>query len=274
MKNTSINTHRFLIVVMLFYVLGAVACNKEKENTNDTSTNSLSFLICGDLLVDERDGSQYPTVKIGNQCWMRRNLNIGTLVNSSFQGYQSVIEECQGDLQPDLLQNNNVIEKYCYDNMSNLCNSYGGLYTWQEVMNYDLTGNTQGLCPDGWHIPTDQEWGALEVALGMGLNAAYNEMGVRGHDEEIGILLKDFCYGNYPNCNSTNFSAKYSGYRNLEGNFLNGYDANTAAYSCFWTSTSYNECAAYARSIYASSDGTWRDLILKNSGLSCRCVMD
>ncbi len=69
--------------------------------------------VCGDPLIDARDAHSYTTVKIGTQCWMAENLNIGTMVNGS----------------SDQL-NNSTIEKYCYSNNTAYCDVYGGLYQW------------------------------------------------------------------------------------------------------------------------------------------------
>ncbi len=52
--------------------------------------------------------------------------------------------------------NDGVIEKYCYDDNPANCDEYGGLYNWNEMMMYEPGG--KGICPDGWHIPSDYEW--------------------------------------------------------------------------------------------------------------------
>ncbi len=101
---------------------------------------------CGDALVDSRDSQSYATVQIGTQCWMAENLNIGTIVIS-------------GSNQSD----NDTIEKFCYNDNTSYCDTYyGGLYQWHEMMQYVTTAGIQGICPTGWHIPTDAEWCVLE----------------------------------------------------------------------------------------------------------------
>jgi len=108
---------------------------------------------CGSNLTDNRDNKVYPTVQIGSQCWMAANLNYGTVLNSS------------------QVQNDNCIsEKYCYNDVPGNCIKYGGLYQWDEVMKYDDTPAGQGLCPPGWHVPTEAEWTTLfNFYLGNGL---------------------------------------------------------------------------------------------------------
>ena len=91
------------------------------------------------------EGEIYTTVIIGNQCWMSENLNVGTMIN--------------GVTMPT---NNGVIEKLCYNNNPLNCILYGGLYRWNELMQYVTTTGTQGICPTGWHIPSDPpEWNIL-----------------------------------------------------------------------------------------------------------------
>ncbi len=99
---------------------------------------------CGGNLKDVRDNKLYETVLIGSQCWMAENLNYGTVIGSTQD------------------QTNNCIpEKYCYgDNPSN-CNLYGGMYQWDELMAYNDVPGSQGICPPGWHVPTEAEWTLL-----------------------------------------------------------------------------------------------------------------
>ncbi|MFC2102268.1 FISUMP domain-containing protein [Bacteroidota bacterium] len=99
---------------------------------------------CGDTVIDVRDSTKYPTVLIGSQCWMAANLNYGNPIASS-----------------QVQRDNCLHEKYCYNDNPLNCSSYGGLYQWDEVMNYDDTPSLQGLCPPGWHIPTESEWTTL-----------------------------------------------------------------------------------------------------------------
>lgn len=110
----------------------------------------LAQWTCGDTLTDLRDGQKYPTVLIGNQCWIAKNLNVGNMIHSD-----------------SLPSDNSVIEKFCFSNDSNNCVIYGGLYSWNEMMNYSTQESVQGICPDGWYIPSDAEVKELEIALGM-----------------------------------------------------------------------------------------------------------
>jgi len=109
--------------------------------TRNIIVQSAPSFSCGQNLTDIRDNKVYPTVQLGSQCWMRKNLNYGT----SIQGATEQNDNC-------------VNEKYCYNNDQANCNVYGGLYQWDELMAYDNTPGSQGLCPPGWHVPTQAEW--------------------------------------------------------------------------------------------------------------------
>jgi len=95
---------------------------------------------------------------IGIQVWAKYNLNIGTRIN--------------GTLAQTNNGGTNIVEKYCYGDTDAGCTNtdssgiaYGGLYQWDEAMQYVTTEGTQGICPTGSHIPTDAEWAALETYL-------------------------------------------------------------------------------------------------------------
>ena len=116
---------------------------------------------CGDVL--EYEGQSYGTVQIGDQCWFAQNLNVGNMLSANVNQ-----------------TNNNVIEKYCMDDSPLECAIYGGLYQWNEAMNYNATEGTRGLCPTGWHLPSETEWYALENALpglDLGSRLAGNAVG-------------------------------------------------------------------------------------------------
>jgi uncharacterized protein (TIGR02145 family) len=102
----------------------------------------------------EYAGKVYNTVQIGTQCWLRENLDVGTMVLGSQE--QTA---------------NDTIEKYCYDDNPVNCAMYGGLYQWSEAMQYDTTPGTRGICPSGWHLPALSEFETLSVTVGANGNA-------------------------------------------------------------------------------------------------------
>ncbi|MCX6249127.1 MAG: PKD domain-containing protein [Bacteroidetes bacterium] len=103
-----------------------------------------SSVVCGNTLTDIRDGKVYPTVQIGSQCWMAANLNYGTMI----PGNTSQRDNC-------------VTEKYCYNDLTGNCELGTVNYQWDELMTYDETISTQGLCPPGWHVPSEADWNTL-----------------------------------------------------------------------------------------------------------------
>jgi uncharacterized protein (TIGR02145 family) len=83
-------------------------------------------------------------VQIGAQCWLARNLNYGNFT-----------------LSPFLQRDNCIPEKFCLNEAASNCSQYGGLYQWDEMMGYSATEQIQGLCPPGWHIPSEPDWNIL-----------------------------------------------------------------------------------------------------------------
>jgi uncharacterized protein (TIGR02145 family) len=199
----------------------------------------IGFVNCGDNLPDDRDGQVYSTVQIGDQCWMAENLNIGTLIN--------------GTSNPS---DNGIIEKYCFNNNIANCESNGAFYLWNELMEYTTVEGTQGICPDGWHIPTHSEWCTMEQHLDP--TVICDNTGFRGTN--VGTQLK---VGG-----ASGFEALLSGQRQFNGSFdhldFRGY---------FWTSTSSGILATMrfvqsndARSYYWNTD--------KIYGFNVRCILN
>ena len=95
-------------------------------------------------------GVEYPTIQIGGQCWLQKNLNTGTMI--PFE---------------NLPWNDDNIEKYCYNNVASNCETYGALYHWWEAMAYgSAIPGKQGICPPGFHIPTYLEFEVLTDLFG------------------------------------------------------------------------------------------------------------
>ena len=148
----------------------------------------LPFVTCGDPLYDRRDGRSYPTVLIGTQCWMARNLNIG--IKKDWPLNQT---------------DNDTIEKYCYDNNLANCEVYGELYQLAEANDYNTINGGQGICPDGWHLSTDDEWCTLATFLDGTVNCtvdwAWTGTDAGGKLKETGTT-----HWSSPNSGATNSS--------------------------------------------------------------------
>jgi uncharacterized protein (TIGR02145 family) len=200
---------------------------------------------CGDVLKDPRDGREYKSVKIGNQCWMAENLNAGKQV-------------------PDHKQKDNEqIEKTCYENDPDNCLIYGGLYTWDEMMQYSTEPNVQGICPEGWHVPSKQEWELLVKTLGK--NEAGQKMKVTKQDDP-----------SWDGNNSSGFAALPSGAGNTR------YFHRKGDWALFWSSSQEDDDYAW----FSQLDGYWYpqppkykklyigNYYMKLNGFSVRCIKD
>ena len=198
---------------------------------------------CGQRITDSHDSKTYNTVLIGAKCWMAQNLNVGNLV----AGTLSQI-------------NNGIIEKYCYADNELNCNIYGGLYQWDELMQYVTTPGAQGLCPSGWHIPTDAEWTTLVTLLGGTTDA--------------GATMKEAGTAHWlsPNAGATNangFTALPGGYRNAAGSFT-----SLATNGYYWVSLESDQNKAWDRWLYYNDKKVDRNGSNKAFGFSVRCIID
>lgn len=199
----------------------------------------LSINPCpGAPTVTDKSGNIYPTVQIGDQCWMAKNLNAGQFVRSTVSG-----------IDHSNLSDNGIIEKYCLNNDPINCELYGGLYDWDEAMGYSQTEGAQGICPDGWHIPTEQDWKDLN---------SYYKYGDAGAQLKVG--------------GSSGFDAYFAGDRHAQGEFY-----SFGASGFFWQSSSYiylyyNE--GYIREVAACNGLLAKNHFNKKTGISVRCIKD
>ncbi|HRZ75994.1 MAG TPA: fibrobacter succinogenes major paralogous domain-containing protein, partial [Bacteroidales bacterium] len=211
---------------------------------------------CLGALTVNHEGQLYNTVAIGSQCWFRENLNVGTMVNGSTNH-----------------TNNNVVEKYCYNNDASNCAIFGGLYLWGEAMNYSPSTSTgaQGLCPPGWHIPSNADWCELVTLLDPSVpNCFFTTLIV---SYSAGWKLKEtgtaYWYTNTNATNSSGFSARGGGQRrNFGGSYGYGFEYRYQnAY--FWASSSN-------LSYYLNSEGRVTRGANTNVGTaySIRCIRD
>lgn len=225
------------------------------ENMNYVFQFATNIPCIGTPTVDY-GGQAYNTIQIYSQCWFKENLNVGEMIP---------IAQSQ--------TNNNIIEKYCPIDDEYYCNNYaGGLYQWDEMMNYAYEPQVQGICPDGWHIPTDADWKLLEGAVdsnyGIG-NPEWNNFDWRGSDAGGNLKQSGTGFWMPPNSGATDafgFSSLPGGYvvqSEYWGGDWKGY---------FWSS---HTAGHYFRNM------DWNQVMVKRgngvgSGLaiSVRCVKD
>jgi len=173
---------------------------------------SFSQFTCGDSLEDSRDGKKYPTLQIGNQCWMGANLNVGTMVMA---------------LTATMAQDNNsIIEKFCYNNDSLNCDSLGGLYIWHEMMDWTYVEGSQGICPNGWHLPKVSEWDTLFAQYDSSTVAFDLQT---GGSSGFNAPAAGYCYYNYSNWVFGSLGS-YGVYRTTELQTTSGTNYSTVFY--------------------------------------------
>jgi uncharacterized protein (TIGR02145 family) len=194
-------------------------------------------------------GKTYNTVQIGSQCWLKENLDVGTRINGSLDQ-----------------TNNSIIEKYCYNDSIANCTTYGGFYQWAEAVQYQngatnttspnpaFSGNIQGICPIGWHIPKYEEFITLTNSVGGDANKLKRE------DQGAGLGI---------GTNTSGFSVLLSGYRKYDSLF---HDLGNNP--GFWSTSEYSVTTADDMGLYIS-DSYIRDYKdIKADGFNVRCIKD
>lgn len=234
-----------------YYGSGTFIGNLTNDGLMEPGDAPSSTWSCGDVL--SYGGQDYATIKIGGQCWMAENLNVGV----ENGGY--------GD--------EGIIGKYCWGNNSNNCNTYGGLYRWNEVMQYVTTEGAQGICPTGWHIPSDDEFKILEMELGL-TQAEADATGIRGTNQGSQLagnanLWNDGALENDPDFGSSGFDGLPAGYKWTTSWGFSGIHTRTNIWS-----SSEDGTAAWNRGVYNTETGVDRSSNGKIVGFSARCVKD
>ena len=224
---------------------------------------------CGTSTVPDIDGNSYNTVLIGLQCWTVENLKVtmyndGTAIplnNTYTSGTVSTV-----------WQGLTTGAYTIYGNESSTganATNYGFLYNWYAAKGIATSGSTtyKNICPDGWHVPTDDEWTRLTSYL----NTAAPAWSVGGKMKSIGTTL-----WNSPNTDATDasgFSALPGGYRSVDGSF-GGIRYN--AY--FWSATENGASTSNARNrvMFWDASGVYRDHtnFIKSTGAAVRCLKD
>ena len=207
--------------------------------------------------VCDYDDNCYETVEIGDLEWMSENLKTTHYNN--------------GDAIPNITNNGDwgslTTGAYSdYDNNPSNSDTYGRLYNWYTV------DDERGVCPDGWHVPSDEEYKTLEMYLGMSQSEA-DDTGYRGTDEgsklagnaslwNNGNLVSNAEFG------TSGFNGVSPGYRYLYSGIYyhigyNGY---------FWSSTEHSSSSAWYRRLGYYTTNVYRSNANKRSGFSVRCV--
>ena len=198
------------------------------------------------------DNNSYKTIKIGEQVWMAENLR-----TKHFPDGSPII--CGSS--EDTIRNYDTPYYFWYDNDSlSYQKVYGALYSWSAVMNGSTVSGVQGVCPDGWHVPSNSDVNELSDYLG-GSGFAGGSM------KETGTT-----YWNLPNSGATNesgFTGRPGGYRHYENSF-----EQESNFGYFWTSSESNTINAYFYNLATANDNLISGSSNKRFGFSVRCVRD
>jgi len=224
------------------------------DDDGDGICDPAVFNLCGDLVANL--GYDYSTVQIGEQCWFAENCRFLPEVSPSSEGSETEPYYYVYNYNGTDVESAKSTDYY---------ETYGVLYNYSAVM-------SGGICPSGWHIPSDEEWQTMEMSLGMSEADAASE-GWRGTDE--GDKLKStsgwLFYGVDGNgSNSSGFNGLPGGNRDDYDGFFN------AEYYGMWWSPSESGDHRWLRNLgYSNYDGVYR--VYTNNqkiGLSARCLRD
>ena len=182
---------------------------------------------CPATITDIRDGKVYPAIQIGSQCWLQKNMNYET-GNSC-----------------------------CYDNNILNCDIYGRLYDWETAL---------GICPSGWHLPSNKEWQALDGFLG-GFSVAGGKM------KSTGTIQTGTGLWNDPNTGATNES-KFTGLPAGDRHYFYGSFENLSNLAAFWSSSEYSSSNAFMWYLVNYAPSLPKGDYEKTMGISVRCVKD
>lgn len=232
MKNLSLLRHSLFITLAVLMIV--TSCSKKSEDTPPVP-----------LTVKDVDGNIYKAVTLGSQVWMQENLRTTRYRNA----------DPLSNLTADSSWSESTAGAYCdYENDTAQSAVYGRLYNWHAV------NDSRKICPEGWHVPTDQEWQALVDFL--------------GGDAVAGGKLKEAGTAHWaaPNTGATNesgFTALPGGSRLNDGMFLlNG------THAFFWSATATTGDYAWYRYIEDLDATIGRTAENVRNGLSIRCVRD
>ncbi|MDD2288801.1 MAG: FISUMP domain-containing protein [Bacteroidales bacterium] len=268
----------YLLKMVIDYPITVSAQN----NLGMSSSKTFSLNItsnCGNYLVQypggpwnsngtiRNQGGYYKTVLIGNQCWLKDNLNIGNMI-----------------LSTDESANNTTFEKFCQDNDLINCNLFGGLYKWDEAIDYFYNDSLQGICPEGWRVPIDNEWYVLENYLKNDGQACIANREGSMSCLDAGDKLKTTILNSTPpwtGSNSSGFSALFNPRMESDGSFfvpdsLAPSTWQTYQWTSYWSATQNTSDTnkAIARLLNSNSNGVQRESKLKTEAHSIRCIRE
>ncbi len=212
---------------------------------------------CGVQEVFDIDGNSYKTVAIGRQCWMAENLR-----TTKYTDGEDIPRPISNESWREA-GDNKAGAYACYNNLEENCSVYGALYNVYAV--------AEGICPEGWYVPSDGDWKVLEKELGMDkdeLDLLYWRGVIATALSGEAHLWSDPSVGERSNFNASGFGAVPAGYR-----LSNGIYSWLGQRANFWSSTI--NASGWRRTIAPeSSEAVRRTAAAKNIGFSVRCIKE
>ena len=264
-----------MLGALVAFALVFNACGPDDGGENDGGGSNQEYPSTADVIrnaVKDIDGNKYDAVKIGNQVWMASNLRSTRYAD----GTSIPLGETTSDTEPY-----RYAPGTAQSNEENMVNvpAYGYLYNWAAVMHGASSSDAnpsgvQGICPKGWHVPSDAEW--TQLTAYMKTRPEYMSSG------NINNLAKALAatwgwesssepdnVGYKPSTtnNATGFSALPA------GGYGGDYDS-FGNYAIYWSSTEYFSANAWLRYLYYNGANVSRYDNYKNDGFSVRCVRD
>lgn len=261
------------------------SCHKDKVKKNDNGGASQGITTVQDTLpahedsvedgiienaVTDVDGNAYKAVKLGDQVRMAENLRTTKFAD----GTAIVLGSSLSSTTP---------YRYCPNNHENYVSTYGYLYNWPALMHNSASSNinpsrVQGICPNGWHVPSDVEWIQLTMYVKKHF-ASPNCMGTDDENQTSCIAkafasttgwdssTRDYTPGNDPSSNNA------SGFAALSAGFYDGSSQGFGHFGEFWTATC-GSGFAFTRYLYSIHANVYNGYVNRYHGLSVRCVRD
>jgi uncharacterized protein (TIGR02145 family) len=216
-----------------YYAVSQIINGKESEYSNQhLEVKTEYYWFCGYAVSHE--GELYNTVSVGEQCWFSSNLKYPTATGS-----------------------------WCYNNDIENCSLYGRLYNFETAV-----GEDKDICPEGWRVPTDDDFAKLEKEMGVSEEEVISQEW-RGGERSIGDKLKteDNCsQADDRFCGTVGLDIEMGGVREKDGNFL-----YLGTRSFFWTSSS-DQDFGWVRGFGREKEGVYRGLEDKEAGFFIRCI--
>jgi uncharacterized protein (TIGR02145 family) len=231
---------------------GNCECPEGWQGADCSQPLSLPESGCGDLTSVNFDDHEYEVVSLGNQCWFAENLQSDQYRNGDF---------IPGDFDDEQWQNTTSGAQALYCNDESNLSIHGRLYNLYAVQ------DNRGLCPAGWHVPSDEEWKELELYLGMTQLDA-DEFLWRGTDQGEQMKVSPTDVPSWDGSNSCGFKGLPSGFRD----YLGPYES-IGSFGYWWCRLD-SGLNPLTRGLGSTASTVYRFYDLSQNGLSVRCVKD